>query len=124
MLDVVPADLAARLRALAAAKGGARLPIPFSRDDAVASHGGAWYAERIRDQPFATFTQPLRLGGEPGAGLPCTYIRTTKERDPTFDVSTRRARELGWRYEEIETIHDAQVDDPDGLVALLVAAAA
>jgi pimeloyl-ACP methyl ester carboxylesterase len=122
VLDVVPADVAERLRAPAAEAGGVRLPIPLSHAEIVASHG-AWYAERIRDQPLATFTQPLRLEREPGAGLPCTYIRTTKERDPTFDESARRARELGWRYEEIATIHDAQIDDPDGLVELLVAAA-
>ena len=123
VLDLVPPPLAQELRSLAG--GGDALPLPVPHEQAVASRG-AWYAERGRDHPFRTFTQPIRLRAEPGAGRPCAYIRTTAEPDTValLELSVSRAGEAGWPIEEIATHHDPQVADPAGLTALLVTAAA
>ena len=120
VFSLLAPEFVAHLRDLAG--DGTVIPF-FLPPDAVAADHGAWYAERMRDHPLATMEQPLRLSAEPGAGRPCTYIRCTGEPDDTFEEAARRAREAGWRYAELPTGHDAQIFDPDGLVALLVAAA-
>lgn len=119
--DLLPAPFAETLRDLARNDGeGTRIPFFLSVEDATAARG-AWYAERLTDQPLETFEQRLNLRAPAGAGLPATYIRCTGEADDTFHKSASRAKEAGWRYVELNTHHDAQVGDPDGLVALLVA---
>jgi pimeloyl-ACP methyl ester carboxylesterase len=77
----------------------------------------AWYPERSRPHPLAAFEQPLRLEGR-GDGIPRSYIECGRS-DIPLDLSVERA--AGWPMREIDTHHDAQIVDPAGLSALMIA---
>ena len=95
------------------------VPLPFSFEEAAASHG-AWYAERSVAQPVGTFEQAVRVHGHSHA-VPRGYIRCL-ESDAPVEASAERARAAGWWYRELAAGHDAQVENPAGLADLLLAA--
>jgi pimeloyl-ACP methyl ester carboxylesterase len=116
LLDLLPRAWAELVRASAA--GGWRVTPPFSEAETAAQLGSR-YAERVVDHPLAAFEQPLRLGGGVD-GVPRTYICCTAEEQSPVASSAARAREAGWPYHELATLHDAQVTDPGGLAGLLL----
>ena len=74
---------------------------------------------RYMDQPFKTFTQPLRYSSDIVNTLPRTYILTS--RSALFTEAAARARERGYRYHELLAAgHDAMVTQPEALARLLL----
>lgn len=73
-------------------------------------------------QSMKTFTQRIHLQGEPGRGLPVSYIltRDAPEAPDSFDSSAARARDLGWTLYELVADHNPQWSRPVELAALLV----
>jgi pimeloyl-ACP methyl ester carboxylesterase len=72
-------------------------------------------------QSFKTFLDRVELTGEPGRGLPVTYIITREapgEAD-SFDSMADRARELGWQVREMIADHNPQWSRPRELAELL-----
>nr|BFE56184.1 alpha/beta fold hydrolase [Dactylosporangium thailandense] len=115
-LDVHPrgAEFAAR----AVARDGVLvLPVPGAprlgiRDPRVR----AWAERRLRPQPFACLTQPLRLRGASTA--PVTYIRCTANPAPRPYLD--RVRAAGWPLLDLDAGHDAMLDAPAALTHLLL----
>ncbi len=116
LFDLLPPQWTSTLRA--SVTDGV-VPLPFSFDQAVASHG-EWYAERSVAQPVGTFEQAVRVHGR-SQMVPRGYIRCVVG-DAPVAASAERARAAGWWYRELAAGHDAQVENPAGLVELLVAA--
>lgn len=112
LLDLVSPELAAQVRGSAV---DGRVP-PFENDSYP-----DWYVERCRPHALACFEQPIRLANRTHA-IPTTYIRCLAS-EFSFDLSVARAREAGWKMCEIDTHHDPQLADPEGLTELLSAAA-
>jgi len=117
LFDLLPPQWASKLRA--SVTNGV-VPLPFSFEEAAASHG-AWYAERSVAQPVGTFEQAVRVHGHSHA-VPRGYIRCLQS-DAPMEASAERARAAGWWYRELAAGHDAQVENPAGLADLLLAAA-
>ena len=72
-------------------------------------------------QSMKTFTQRIQLQGEPGRGLPVSYIltRDAPGAPDSFDSSAARARDLGWTLYELMADHNPQWSRPVELAALL-----
>lgn len=90
-------------------------PVPpdTSNEDAL------WIAERRTPHPLASFTQRLRLSGEPLA--PRSYIRCTRvPPDDPLRSSAERARAAGWPYRELDASHSPHVTAPEALHAAVI----
>jgi pimeloyl-ACP methyl ester carboxylesterase len=72
-------------------------------------------------QSMKTFTDPIRLSGEPGSGLQVSYIitRDAPGAPDSFDPSLARSREFGWTVYELVADHNPQWSRPGELAALL-----
>ncbi len=72
-------------------------------------------------QSMKTFTQPIRLGGDPGRGRQVSYIitRDAPGASDSFDPFADRARDRGWTVYEFEADHNPQWSRPAELAALL-----
>jgi pimeloyl-ACP methyl ester carboxylesterase len=124
-LDLLPEWFGGVVRAAADEQGHGWVPIPPS----VLPPGGlipeaerARFVARLRPQPVATFTEPVRLTG---AVVPLTraFVRCTAggleaAGDPIAPMAGR-ARAEGWRYRELAAPHDPHLFDPAGTAAVL-----
>ena len=86
----------------------------------------AWVDRRLTPHPLKSWLDPVRLenGGE--EGVPRTFIRCTNPEMPYSGIRDNAgfAKEHpDWRYEELETGHDAMVTEPQACADLFLAAA-
>jgi len=99
----------------------------------VKTHGEGWFIPanssddpRLTDHPWKTFTEPIRLSGNPVAErIPRTYIYcTVKAADDPGTSMLRRCADMakakGWNYHEIPTGHKPEQDTPDEVTAILL----
>ena len=72
--------------------------------------------------PVSTFIEPIELGGEPGNGVPAGYIitRETAGGPDDFNVTAKRAEDLGFPVVEYIGNHVPYREDPEGVAGLLV----
>ena len=72
--------------------------------------------------PAKTFVDRVELEGEPGHGVPATYVLTVSAPGEADDFRgmAERARGLGWPVLELVADHNAQRSNRDGLVELLL----
>ncbi len=83
-----------------------------------------WIDAWCTPQPRRTFTTPARLSGAAGWIAKRTYIRAAGYDSPPLDAARARcAAHPGFAIREMACGHDAMVDDPEGLVDLLLEAA-
>lgn len=77
---------------------------------------------RDAPHPAGTLTERLELSGEPGNGLPATYIitRETAGGEDDLNGSAERAASLGWTVVEYVGNHVPYRDDPGGIARLFV----
>jgi pimeloyl-ACP methyl ester carboxylesterase len=79
----------------------------------------AWMTPRLGDQPYKTFTQPLRLTVNNGSSLRRTFIQASDA--PFFAEAAVRARQQGFRcYELLAAGHNAMVTQPNELAKILL----
>lgn len=124
VMDLVPPEVAARRIAEAetSAPSGAAVMAPpsgaaFGLTD---PEQVARVEARLTPHPLATYLERVAIPGRPGAGPAATYVVCT---DPVYGPlvsARRRAREYGWRVEELATGHDAMISAPGALADLLV----
>jgi pimeloyl-ACP methyl ester carboxylesterase len=126
--DLLPASFRDLAKASADAHGdGWRVPIPpalLPPRGWIPDEERARYVARLRDQPLATFTEPLNITGAIDS-LRRAFVRCTGEElghhfggDPIAPAATR-ARGEGWLYRELDAPHDPQLTDPSGTAAVL-----
>jgi pimeloyl-ACP methyl ester carboxylesterase len=121
LLDVLPPDARERTLARARAEGaGWRLPPqrdehPYGITDPADI---AWARSKFTAQPVKSMGQAVRLGDPAAAALPRTFVSCTQTR--WFAHSAERARAAGWRYPELDAVHDAMVTTPHAVAELLL----
>ena len=126
--DLLPAAFRELARASAEAQGdGWRVPIPPAVlpprgwiPDEIRGH----YVERLRDQPLATFAEPLHISGSIESTLRA-FVRCTSDElgrdigsDPIAPMAERARREA-WLYRELVAPHDPQLTDPAATAAVI-----
>ena len=82
----------------------------------------ARFVARLRDQPVATFTEPIHLTNA-SSDVRRAFIRcTVDERDVGVDPiepMAARARAEGWPYRELNAPHDPHLFDPTATADVL-----
>jgi hypothetical protein len=78
---------------------------------------------RDAPHPARTLTERIQLAGDPGSGLPATYIitRETPGGEDGFEGSAERAETLGWPVVEYIGNHVPYREDPGGIARLFLA---
>ncbi len=126
--DLLPEQFSEMAQASAREHGeGWRVPIPTSLlppQGWIAEEERARYVSRLRDQPLATFAEPVRLTGALD-GLLRAFVRCTGGDvsgnlggDPIGPVAARAQAE-GWLYRELVATHDPQLTAPAETAAVL-----
>ena len=121
-LDVSPKDIRENfIRSATQFDKGLSLPfMPAEFFGVTDIHDIKWVNERLTNQPFSTFTQPLLLKHAYGNHLPLTYIACTNPElraIKPFADETRASRD--WNYLELKTGHDAMITMPVELAQML-----
>lgn len=87
----------------------------------------AWVSRRLTAHPLPTWTDPLTITGEAGAGLARTYVFCTDPALPQAAFGAHAARieagEVGpgWRVVRLKTGHDAMVSAARDVAEILAA---
>ncbi len=73
-------------------------------------------------QPIGTFIDPIELKGDPGNGVPAGFIITREAAGGAddFNVTAKRAEDLGFPVVEYIGNHVPHRDDPEGVARLFV----
>ena len=120
MHDLLPEEFAAALLDAARERGDGRVPIPDALLPPSAPGDAATerYVARLRPQPIATFTEPVRLTGAVDR-VPKAYVECTGYEGSVMGPFADRARSEGWPHRRLRTEHDLQLTDPGGTVEIL-----
>jgi pimeloyl-ACP methyl ester carboxylesterase len=118
VFDLVPPEIAEKMRAGAAASpGGFGIPSnPMPSD--TSPEDQAWASPRRRPQPVKAFSTKLKLSAEPSAPRSYVYCKRIGIGD-TFGQFLARAKREGWRTFEIDASHNPHITAPDALLAIL-----
>jgi hypothetical protein len=118
VFDLVPPDIAAKMRAGAeASASGYGIPSnPMPSD--TAPEDQAWAAPRRLPQPVKAFSTRLRLAADPSAPRSYIYAKKIGIGD-TFGPFYARAKREGWRTYEIDASHNPHITNPQALLAIL-----
>lgn len=121
-LDVSPDDIRAYfIKATNEYDKG--LSIPFFTSDFFGVTNATdikWVNERLTNQPFKTFSQPLVLKHAYGNHLPLTYIACTQpELRAIKPFADKTKSSKNWKYLELKTGHDAMITMPVELSNML-----
>ena len=123
LLDVIGADFSATFRERVQAEGEDwRLPpLPLEVLGITEEADKLWITPKLTDQPFKTFSQPLRLRDEVAASrIPRTFIYCNNPAIGPYDRFAEKARREGWRYHELATGHFPMVTAPRRTASLLL----
>jgi len=94
-------------------------PIPAATFN-VNANDAAWVDRQSTMHPLAAFQQPLRLNGGITGVKNVTYILASGYEASPFMPSYERAKARGWRTADIACGHDAMLDMPEELTAILL----
>ena len=124
-LDLLPEWFADMVRAASGDLRHGWVSIPpalLPPEGLIAEKDRGRYVARLRDQPVATFTDPIQLTGAVDrvarAFVRCTAGAVDVGGDP-IEAMAVRARTEGWLYRELSTPHDPHLFDPAGTAAVL-----
>jgi pimeloyl-ACP methyl ester carboxylesterase len=120
LIDFLPPQARQRLKDSVSAGDGWRVtPNPIPPD--TSENDAAWVAKFRMPQSVRCFEQPIRLvrlGAK--LTLPRTYIQCMRYADHgPFGQFATRARNEGWRLEELDASHSPNVTAPGALMELL-----
>jgi len=100
--------------------GVAVLPVHDASPMGVHGDDLAWVQRRLTPHPYASVTTPLQLPDGWNDNVEQVYIRcVTGPDDEPMPYLSRVDTSAGWRSFELHCGHDAMIDAPDVLVALL-----
>ena len=122
LLDVEPADTAARYRQLVADSGdGWRVPTStaFLAQWGVTDELAPFVGPRLTDFPFKCQTDPTHYDHAAWHAVRKVYVRHTDPPLPSLDLSHQRAVDGGFEVHELACGHDVMLADPAGTVAVL-----
>ena len=118
VFDLVPPDIATKMRAGAAAsQSGYGIPSnPMPSD--TSPDDQAWAGPRRLPQPVKAFSTKLTLSAEPSAPRSYIYCKRIGIGD-TFGQFLARAKRERWRTFEIDSSHNPHITNPQALLAIL-----
>lgn len=123
--STMPSDIVAARRKSAAEDGhGVFLPAPPPAAFGIPEgHPLAdWVRRRLTPHPAGTYEDTLRLANPVGNGRPCTYVACTNPLHPTIESARQWVKkQTDWKWEELDTGHDAMILAPEAVVRLLSA---
>jgi pimeloyl-ACP methyl ester carboxylesterase len=124
-LDLLPEHFGALVRAAADEDGHGWIAIPdgvLPPDGPRVDDNVGRYIARLRDQPLASFTEPIHLTNAVGrvrrAFIRCTGYELDVGADP-IEPMAARARAEEWPYRELNAPHDPHLSDPTATALLL-----
>jgi pimeloyl-ACP methyl ester carboxylesterase len=118
--DVLPAEAGQMQRDLAKEHGeGWKVPPIPAEAFNVNVADRDWVDRQCTLHPLACFTQKLVLSGAGAAISDVTYIEATNYPESVFAGSRERARQKGWKLQEVFSGHDVMLDLPQELVSKL-----
>lgn len=123
LTDVIGPDFVAVFRERVQTEGeGWRLPpLPLEDIGITDEKDLSWMRPKLVDQPFKTFSQPVRLGNQAASeALPRTFVYCNDPAIGPYDRFAEMARIEGWRYREIATGHFPMVTAPRRTADLLL----
>lgn len=124
-LDLLPEVFGDMVRAAVDEHGHGWVPMPselLPPEGLIPDPERVRYINRLRPQPAATFTEPIRLSGAVER-LPRAFVRCTTKvvdfgGDPVAPMAARAQSER-WPYRELAAPHDPHLFDPAGTAAVL-----
>jgi pimeloyl-ACP methyl ester carboxylesterase len=125
LIDHLPEEQRERMYAGTRATGdGWRVPPIPAAVFAVNADDRNWVDRQCTPHPLACFEQRLKLSGGVSRIKDIRYILATgfRENSP-FPPFQARAKARGWKTATIEAGHDAMLDRPEGVAAMLLDAA-
>lgn len=126
ILDSVPPEIAAQRRETIRAGGGVSLPVPPASYFGITEREDtAWLQRRLTPHPAVTYDSPLTLRAPVGNGVPATYIGCTVKPLASIEPMRQWAREQaaagkGWTYEQLSSVHNAMMAEPELLTQSLL----
>jgi pimeloyl-ACP methyl ester carboxylesterase len=119
LTDFVPARQQEQPRQETLSGDGWRIP-PMAPSPDTSPEDLAWVTPRRQPQPHKTFEEKIRLTGAVDR-LPRTYVYYARagEGDVFRQFAERAKADPAWRYEELDSTHNAHITAPDALTALL-----
>jgi len=117
LIDFLPPQARQRLKDSVGAGDGWRVtPNPIPPD--TSENDAAWVAKFRMPQSVRCFEQPIRLRAK--LTLPRSYIQCMRYADHgPFGQFAARARDEGWRLDELDSSHSPNVTAPGALMELL-----
>jgi len=117
--DVLPQEVGVwRAEQAKASSDGLSIPAPPAESFGVSDPNDI---ARLTPHPLRAYAEPVRLRRPLGNGLPCTYLCCT---DPVYwPIAASRElarRQLGWKWREVPTGHDAMIIAPELVVSELL----
>ncbi len=130
VLDLLPPETGAYFREVAQKHGdGWRLPGGEGQLDLWGLKPGPardFVRARLCDFSLHCFEEQLRLPANRKAGIPATFVACVAEgypARPIFEPFAAKARASGWDMAELKTGHGCQVERPEEVANILLAAA-
>ncbi|MSP52511.1 MAG: alpha/beta hydrolase [Alphaproteobacteria bacterium] len=124
VLDVIPREMAASVRAAVKANDGWRLPPAPPEAMGITDPGDArWVAAHAVGMPIRTHEQPIELSGRYREVKGRTFIYCSSPAIGGLEPAAKIAQgDSTWRYHELKTGHDPMVTMPEQLVRILLQA--
>lgn len=94
-------------------------PPPTAPGDYLREADRAWVDRKATPQPRGTFTERVRITGAYLRVPKKTYIRATGWKGPFEDTAAKVKSDPAWSVYEIPCGHDAAIDMPEELAAIL-----
>ena len=95
------------------------LPL-FRLSNAVSPERIGWLKSRATPQPGSCFGKGVTLTGRQGEVARKDYIICTRHRPSPFWAFWDKYRDApGWQGHELDCLHDAMIEAPEALVAIL-----
>lgn len=122
--DTLPVEIVAKLHAASRDGTGAAAALPPPKPKSLGllePEDVAFVEQRLTPHPLRSYETALQLQHPVGNGLPCTYLSCANPSFAAVDDSRNWARNRsGWRWEDLDSNHEAMVSAPDLLTQALL----
>ena len=124
MFDTIPDEIAQGFIDQAAAGDGFSVPPMTAEQFNVNAADAAWMEAKCTDHPLHSFDEPIALTGAYEQVTNCSYVLADGFDHPGTKAAYAMVKDRpNWTASIMEGGHDLMIDNPDAVVALLLAQA-